>query len=406
MSEENPLVNVLTSRLRPRSWRAIVALIVAIAIVGAALGLRTSGALSSAAAGHRTAIQTIDDTASTTNTSAGAAIASGSTAATPQCMKGYQPESGYSLDVCIAVNGTTVTPSVNVRTIGNTGTNCSIALETWDDAGNRLDSGGSGNEFPCNPGPATGGPLDLSMLQNRTVHASPDGSLTVHTFARLYVNGQGVYRPGQGDSPSVTVQTSGTSSGQTAPSSGQTGAFCPPGTFRALPCAPGTNKYNAAGAAAWAITNLHSTGDWYPDDCTDFVSTVMWKGGGLPMTLASADHRDDHSWWMATNGVASRTWTSAPDLQTYLSTSGRGTQVSLQNAKPGDVIFANWHDPRAGKKPGLGIDHAAMIVGNPGAAGNYNVKIAQHSGDKIETLADWRAAFPHLQVWVYSISSS
>ena len=39
----------------------------------------------------------------------------------------------------------------------------------------------------------------------------------------------------------------------------------------------------------------------------------------------------------------------------------------------------------AGNKSGeAGIDHAGMIVGNPGARGSYNVQIAQHSRNTIK----------------------
>lgn len=307
----------------------------------------------------------------------------------PQCTTGYQPQPGYDLDVCISANGTTVTPSINVTSAANTGGNCSIALEIWDDAGDRLDSTSPASRLPCKAGQATGVPLDLSALQV-TTHTSPDGSLAVHAFARLYIDGQGIYIPGQGDSPAVTIQAG------SAPGSTQSG------------------KYNAAAAAAWARDNVFKIPDFYlTDDCADFVSQAMLLGGGLPLSGAASGNRtDDHNWYATSIGVpggASYSWTSAAHLENYLKLSGRGEQVPLADAKPGDVIFVNW-GPGGGNTPAnnptgeAGIDHVGMIVGNPGADGGYNVQIAQHTRDTIETLADWRNQNPQLQVWVFSVN--
>jgi hypothetical protein len=72
------------------------------------------------------------------------------------------------------------------------------------------------------------------------------------------------------------------------------------------------------------------------------------------------------------------------------------------------VIFVNWgpggtDTPDNNQTGETGIDHAGMIVGNPGASGGYNVQIAQHSRNTVETLADWQKQNPQLQVWVFSI---
>lgn len=128
----------------------------------------------------------------------------------PKCTAGYQPRPGFRLDVCVALNGSAVTPSVNVTGVGSTGTSCSIVLEVWDDANNRLDRSDAADHLSCRTGKVTGAVLDLDGLQGVTAHASPNGSLTVHAFARLYVDGKGVYIPGQGNSPTVTATPTGT----------------------------------------------------------------------------------------------------------------------------------------------------------------------------------------------------
>lgn len=132
-------------------------------------------------------------------------VAASTSLASSPCASGYQPTPGFTMDVCLTANGSVVTPSVNVTSIGSTGNSCQIVLEIWDDAGHRLNNSASAGFLDCKTGPAPGRALDLNTLQNVTARTAPDGSLTVHAFARLYLDGKGIYHPGQGDSPTVTV---------------------------------------------------------------------------------------------------------------------------------------------------------------------------------------------------------
>jgi hypothetical protein len=157
--------------------------------------------------------------AATATIHAGAGTVADTSANNPAtCTTGYQPRTGYDLDVCLAANGTTVTPSLNVHHLGDTSSSCTITLEIWDDANNKL---GASTPVNCATGPFTGTALDLSTLTATTAHTAPDGSLTLHAFARLTIDGQGVYISGQGDSPTVTMPSSSPSAG------GSSGAAAP-----------------------------------------------------------------------------------------------------------------------------------------------------------------------------------
>lgn len=146
-----------------------------------------------------------------------ALAAASSALGTPQCTNGYQPEPGLTMDVCITGNGSTVTPSANITNAPSTGGTCRIVLEIWDDANDRLDSSAAAGYQDCKAGPMPGTPLDLDTLQNVTAHTAPDGSVTVHVFARVYVNGTAVYQPGQGNSPTVTVPPGHTPASSSVP---------------------------------------------------------------------------------------------------------------------------------------------------------------------------------------------
>lgn len=189
--------------------------------------------------------------------------------------------------------------------------------------------------------------------------------------------------------------------------------------------APPPSKFNAAGAAAWARANAtRSTNPYrYPNDCTDFVSRALHLGGGLPERdtegLFPFNHTDDRDWYMRFLGargvgrwVGTFSWGDSLHLLAFLKNNGLARQVSLQAARPGDVIFVNWgkggrdlpEGQRDTSSPG-GISHVGMIVGNPGSRARYDVQIAQHTNNVIERLSDWRKPNPNLHFWIYSIRS-
>lgn len=168
---------------RPRR-RIVLTLIAAVGIVGAAAGYAASTGTKPYAAA---AVADI-------NPRQGAACAQ------------YQPRTAYDLDVCLTGSGSSVTPSVNVRQV-DPNDNCELVLEIWDDAGNRLDSQNPASQYPCRAGQFFGASEDLNALSNVTAHTSPDGTLTVHAFAHLTINGTSVHLAAQGDSPTVSVLT-------------------------------------------------------------------------------------------------------------------------------------------------------------------------------------------------------
>ena len=187
---------------------------------------------------------------------------------------------------------------------------------------------------------------------------------------------------------------------------------------------PPSNKFDAAGAAAWARANAtrNSNPYGYSNDCTDFVSRAMHLGGGMPERDGQGgpfplNHTDDRDWYMRRLGVGpvgkwvgTYSWGDSLHLRAFLTNAGLPRQVSLQAARPGDVIFVNWgkggrdlpHGQTDTTSPG-GISHDGMIVGNPGSRRGYDVLIAQHTNNTIERLSDWRKPNPHLHFWIYSV---
>ena len=235
-----------------------------------------------------------------------------------------------------------------------------------------------------------------------------------------YVYGYYLDTPGDGYHPALAT-CSGAGGGPQAPpppppGGGGPSPAPPPAPNPGRPLPP--NRYNAAGAAAWARANANTGGNPFPDDCTDFVSRAMHIGGGLPEInngpLGSVyfNRADDDNWYNLWAGVWFHTysWTSAPHLADFLTRTGWRREVSLQAASPGDLIFVNWGSPGRDMPPGQtdktgpgGIDHVGMVVGNPGSRGGYDIQIAQHTSNKIEKFSDWRKPNPNLHFWIYHI---
>jgi hypothetical protein len=124
----------------------------------------------------------------------------GSVSFTPQCnpysVDNPIPLVGtpFNLDVCISDRGTGTTayPELNFKQVGTPGS-CSVVIEIWNDTG-QLE--GTPKQVDCQTGFVDGNPFTPT-----------DASVSVHTFARLVIDGQRIYLGNQqGDSPSITVQ--------------------------------------------------------------------------------------------------------------------------------------------------------------------------------------------------------
>ena len=141
-----------------------------------------------------------------------------------------------------------------------------------------------------------------------------------------YVYGYYLDTPGDGYHPALAT-CSGSSGGPQPPPGGgpSTPPPPPPGGGESLP----PNKFNAAGAAAWARANVKSSDNpyGYGDDCTDFVSRAMHFGGGMPFIDVSGfvNNKDDNNWYayvLAGLRIRTHSWGSAPDLATFLRSTG------------------------------------------------------------------------------------
>jgi hypothetical protein len=100
------------------------------------------------------------------------------------------------------------------------------------------------------------------------------------------------------------------------------------------------------------------------DDCTNFVSQALYKGG-WPRVATDWWHRGDNSKWDFFKGRfldwASYTWAGAANLNQFVQISDRvDTLYNIWDATLGDLLFTDW-DPN--NTPDGQIDHVMIVTG-------------------------------------------
>jgi hypothetical protein len=132
----------------------------------------------------------------------------------------------------------------------------------------------------------------------------------------------------------------------------------------------GKTVIDYSGAAQWALDNVFTSGNnGYSNDCSDFVSRALHRGGGM-LEKFGWDWRSDHNWYKNWYHP-SYTWGGSYHLADFFWVENSARWLPYWNdGQPGDVIFFNFTGSSFS-----GIGHAAMITKNS----NGNLFITQHS---------------------------
>jgi hypothetical protein len=166
-----------------------------------------------------------------------------------------------------------------------------------------------------------------------------------------------------------------------------------------------------ADTVSWALANtVPGTRDFYNgftlDDCTDFSSRSLAFGGGLPQDVAPfpglpMDKHNDKYWYQLRRfplTSTSNSWANAAHLANFFLHQGTYYLQHMNNAKPGYIIFAQWHGG-----PLIHMSHDGVIT----AVNGRNIYITQHSASrKNESLyrqagrRSWFKAKPSLRFWI------
>ena len=154
---------------------------------------------------------------------------------------------------------------------------------------------------------------------------------------------------------------------------------------------------NRAGAANWALANWNGT-YYFGNDCADFVSRALAYGGRDPETYGSLNPSDNHNWFFFQYRYGFRysySWSVAEDLAIHEWWRGSYFLKYWNNARPGDVIFANWNGTNFS-----GISHVGLVTGMKNGA----PLITQHSpSQKNIPLSYWLThGGKNVHVWIAS----
>lgn len=168
-----------------------------------------------------------------------------------------------------------------------------------------------------------------------------------------------------------------------------------------------TGLISARGVVNWANANYSGGDNGYVDDCTDFASRALHLGGGDPQTWPAPktsqnvinDRKNDWYWYYGWVGVAkgamiaaSYSWGGAFNLADHENMRGAWFTRHRQDARPGDIVSANMYG-----SSWSGIDHTGVVV----AMQNGWPYLAQHSGDKEESLSVWVQKDANCHYWIW-----
>ncbi|MGI5455085.1 DNRLRE domain-containing protein [Streptomyces sp. CA-249302] len=162
------------------------------------------------------------------------------------------------------------------------------------------------------------------------------------------------------------------------------------------------------GTASWARDHWNSKHD-YDNDCTNFVSKALNKGGGMNKKSGGTrwTYDDDDYWWRDDSNTwpkRSYSWANAYHNANFISrqaTYAWHTKKSQVNV--GDIVYYNWNisgdDHPSGFK---GISHASVVTKIDSQG---NIYITQHSNNrKNYRLTKQRTGkYKNMSVWIVSV---
>jgi cell wall-associated NlpC family hydrolase len=142
----------------------------------------------------------------------------------------------------------------------------------------------------------------------------------------------------------------------------------------------GTDGYNRVEMIRWAQNNWNNGKTDVPgmNNCANFVSYALNKGGGVDMKRATWGIFDDDAWFKSPRtGVDdvdkrahSDSWTNADAQRDFMLKHG-GHTVATNQAQPGDIIYFE-------KKDGGEVHHAAVVTS---VTPDGDVHYTQHNTD-------------------------
>ncbi len=178
----------------------------------------------------------------------------------------------------------------------------------------------------------------------------------------------------------------------------------PPGYTTPAPTAPAsgsetvaTTGVNRYGAANWAVDHWDKGNNGFHNDCTDFVSRALSRGGDDPESPAPIDYlADDQYWWYSRVDrpapVWTYSWSVAYHLAVHNNLIGSYWVLYWNNGHKGDIIFADWSSNKFS-----GISHAGMIT----KMSNGTPLITEHTNDRLnESLQRWLNYGSDTHVWI------
>jgi hypothetical protein len=162
------------------------------------------------------------------------------------------------------------------------------------------------------------------------------------------------------------------------------------------------------GTAKWARAHWNSKHD-YDNDCTNFVSKSLNRGGGMNMRTGGTrwTYDDDDFWWRNDNNSwpkRSYSWANAYHSANFVSRQATYAWHKYKNqVNVGDIIYYNWNIKGDSHPSGFnGISHASVVTKIDSQG---NIYVTQHSSNRRDyRLSKQRTGkYKNMDVWIVSV---
>lgn len=251
-----------------------------------------------------------------------------------------------------------------------------------------------------------------TSIENYALSYNSSGTLTGYYDADAILN---TVTAGSGNADAPALDPTGVTTPSplaTDSTSGllTTGSSDLPAAGAGLVAGPEATSPNRNSIANWANKNWNNGGvDMFSDNCTNFVSLALNRGGGMPLKINFLDwgipghHSGDTHWYIniisAWLGIESwsNSWSVAQNLA-YFELNQHATWLRYSNQiTPGDVLMVDWSGGNFNN-----LNHSAIVSvvvnGNPYVDQHSNMRYREPVY-KIPGKLTWQGANPHLAYW-------
>ncbi|WP_327584095.1 DNRLRE domain-containing protein [Nonomuraea sp. NBC_00507] len=172
-----------------------------------------------------------------------------------------------------------------------------------------------------------------------------------------------------------------------------------------------TAAVNRQAIATWAVNNAHTEPYDFDNDCANFASKALYRGGGVkmavpPSALGALSQRKDPRWWYQSwprRFLSSYSWSAAHNFYLhFIKTRGRASWVrSWADVGVGDLLLIDWH--------GNNVFGHVSVVSKKSSKSWKGVYYAQHQPtyqwrSLVDGMTAGKKKYPNMKVYAIRVN--